>query len=48
MLGLTYEGGESGHLSLYVMGVTSDNFDPTVVVAAGDGEVEIGLPVILR
>lgn len=46
--GLTYEGGESGHASLYVIGVAPDYLESAVAVAAGDGEVEIGLSVILR
>lgn len=35
-------------MSLYVPGVVPDNFDSAAVVAAGDGEVEIGVSVILR
>lgn len=48
ILGLTYEGGESGHVSLYVHGVTTDNLSSPALVTAGDGEVEIGLSVIGR
>lgn len=47
ILGVIYEGGELGYVLGVVFGVVMDKFDLVVMVVVGDGEVEMGLMVMV-